>query len=49
MDKELKIALTKHLEYLTTLPETRLNNSMIDCCVFMLQEKPDTKESLNGN
>jgi len=43
MDNELKIQLTKYLHYLMTLPQTRMNNALIDCTAMIMQEKADTE------
>jgi len=43
MNEALRVALMAYLEYLLHLPETRLNKSLIDCTIKILQEAPDTE------
>lgn len=46
MDNETAMALSRYLVYLMDCPQTRKNNSLIDCTMYLLQERPDTDESL---
>jgi hypothetical protein len=48
MKRQIARPLAEYLTFLASQPETRLNNSLIDCCIYLLQEKPDTEESLNA-
>lgn len=43
MKKQIAKPIAEYLTFLCKLPETRLNNSLIDCCIYLLQEKPDTE------
>jgi hypothetical protein len=46
MDGVISITLERYLLYLETLPDTRKNQSLIDCVNHLLHETPDTEESL---
>jgi hypothetical protein len=46
MDGSIYITLDRYLLYLETQPDTRKNQSLIDCVSYLLTEKPDTHESL---
>lgn len=48
MDTETRNSFSGYLIYLLNLPKTRINESLIDCTIHLLQEKPDTEEDLNA-
>lgn len=41
-------ALMPYLAYLIGLPKTRKNESLIDCTIHLMQELPDTEDSLHA-
>jgi hypothetical protein len=47
MDGVIAISLERYLLYLETLPDTRRNISLMECTRELLEQKPDTEDSLN--
>lgn len=43
-----RFLFVKYLEYLLALPQTRKNDSLIDCTIHLMQELPDTEDSLHA-
>lgn len=42
MTNQLQMELAQYLKFLTEQPETRINNSLIDCTIHLMQQKADT-------
>lgn len=49
MNRSTKLGLKLYLFQLERMPETRQNISLIDSVLYLLQEKPDTEESLDAS
>lgn len=48
MDIELKAELENYLAFLLSQPQTRKNIPLIDCTIHLMQELPDTEDSLHA-